>query len=107
MEYAYDEFNIQIGKRIKKLRLQRKYTREYLAECADISAKFLYEVETGKKAVRHMFYIVWRFHWELLLITFCRKNHSICCQNQNPYTKNYGKNKRESRTLLFVCYMNC
>lgn len=49
MEYAYDEFNIQIGKRIKKLRLQREYTREYLAECADISAKFLYEVETGKK----------------------------------------------------------
>lgn len=29
--------------------LQRKYTREYLAECADISAKFLYEVEAGKK----------------------------------------------------------
>lgn len=49
MEHAYDEFNIQIGKRIKKLRLQREYTREYLAECADISAKFLYEVETGKK----------------------------------------------------------
>ena len=37
MEHAYDEFNIQIGKRIKKLRLQREYTREYLAECADIS----------------------------------------------------------------------
>ena len=49
MEHAYDEFNIQIGKRIKKLRLQREYTREYLAECADISAKFLYEVEAGKK----------------------------------------------------------
>ena len=26
MEHAYDEFNIQIGKRIKKLRLQREYT---------------------------------------------------------------------------------
>lgn len=36
MEHAYDEFNIEIGKRIKKLRLQRKYTREYLSECADI-----------------------------------------------------------------------
>ena len=51
MEHAYDEFNIQIGKRIKKLRLQREYTREYLAECADISAKFLYEVEAGKKGL--------------------------------------------------------
>ncbi len=49
MEHAYDEFNIEIGKRIKKLRLQKEYTREYLAECADISAKFLYEVESGKK----------------------------------------------------------
>ena len=56
MEHAYDEFNIQIGKRIKKLRLQREYTREYLAECADISAKFLYEVEVGKKGVQYMFY---------------------------------------------------
>lgn len=39
MEHAYDEFNIQIGKRIKKLRLQREYTREYLAECADTGRK--------------------------------------------------------------------
>lgn len=49
MEHAYDEFNIEIGKRIKKLRLQKEYTREYLAECADISAKFLYEVESGEE----------------------------------------------------------
>ena len=68
MEHAYDEFNIQIGKRIKKLRLQREYTREYLAECADISAKFLYEVEAGKKG---------------------------CCQNLKLYIKNFERNSRK------------
>ena len=38
-----------IGERIRKLRESRHYTREVLAEKADISAKFLYEIETGKK----------------------------------------------------------
>ena len=38
-----------IGERIRKLRESRHYTREVLAENADISAKFLYEIETGKK----------------------------------------------------------
>ena len=31
------------------LRNDRGYTREQLAELADISEKFLYEIETGKK----------------------------------------------------------
>ena len=38
-----------MGERIRKLRESRHYTREVLAEKADISAKFLYEIETGKK----------------------------------------------------------
>lgn len=49
MKNTYEKFNIQIGKKIMKKRLQRGYTREYLAEMADISAKFLYEIEIGKK----------------------------------------------------------
>lgn len=31
------------------LRLHKHYTREYLAELAGISTKFLYEIEMGKK----------------------------------------------------------
>ena len=38
-----------VGKRILSERLLHNYTREYLAELADISPKFLYEIETGKK----------------------------------------------------------
>lgn len=41
--------DIQIGKRIRELRRQQNSTRERLAEKAGISAKFLYEIETGKK----------------------------------------------------------
>lgn len=42
--------NKEVGKRIKGLRLKRKMTREALAEAADISVSFLYEIETGKKS---------------------------------------------------------
>lgn len=41
--------NIQVGARIRELREIQNYTREVLAEKVDISAKFLYEIETGKK----------------------------------------------------------
>ena len=37
------------GERILLTRVMRGYTRETLAELADISPKFLYEIETGKK----------------------------------------------------------
>lgn len=41
--------DIHIGKRIRELRKLQNDTRESLAEKADISAKFLYEIEMGKK----------------------------------------------------------
>ena len=41
--------NIEIGARIRELREIQNYTREGLAEKVDISAKFLYEIEMGKK----------------------------------------------------------
>lgn len=39
----------EAGERIMMARIMRGYTRENLAELADISTKFLYEIETGKK----------------------------------------------------------
>ncbi len=45
----YTDFYKNVGKRILSERLLHNYTREYLAELADISPKFLYEIETGKK----------------------------------------------------------
>lgn len=42
--------NNTVGGRIKYLRLTRKMTREELAEAAEMSTSFLYEIETGKKS---------------------------------------------------------
>lgn len=47
-----DMTNAAIGARIRKIRELRGYTRERLAEYADISADFLWEVETGRKGVK-------------------------------------------------------
>lgn len=41
--------NLEVGARIRELREHQNYTRETLAEKTDISAKFLYEIEIGKK----------------------------------------------------------
>lgn len=38
-----------VGQRIRKLREANSYTRDAFAEKVDISSKFLYEIETGKK----------------------------------------------------------
>ena len=39
----------EAGSKIRFLREEKHYTREHLAELADISPKFLYEVENGQK----------------------------------------------------------
>lgn len=43
--------NEDIGKRIRQLRESRNQTREELAEKSEISTKFLYEIEMGKKGL--------------------------------------------------------
>ncbi len=42
--------SVQIGGRIRELREIQNYTREAFAEKVDISEKFLYEIEVGKKS---------------------------------------------------------
>lgn len=46
---TYRKFNIYLGNRVMETRLNQHLTREYVAELADISPKFLYEIEKGKK----------------------------------------------------------
>ncbi len=41
----------EIGNRIKMIRESRNFTREELADKAEISSKFLYEVEKGRKGL--------------------------------------------------------
>lgn len=53
MPIVQAEFTTKIGQRIMDLRMRKKFlkklSREYLAEEADISPKYLYEIEKGKK----------------------------------------------------------
>lgn len=44
-------FKREIGKRIRQIREEKEMTREQLATSADITTKFLYEVENGKKGL--------------------------------------------------------
>jgi transcriptional regulator with XRE-family HTH domain len=46
-----NSFYTDIGTRIKQKRLKLHWTREKLAAAANISVKFLYEVETGNKGM--------------------------------------------------------
>ncbi|MBO6154129.1 MAG: helix-turn-helix transcriptional regulator [Lachnospiraceae bacterium] len=39
-----------IGVRIREVREEKHLTREQLAEQIDVSAKFIYEIESGKKS---------------------------------------------------------
>ena len=49
---AMDLSNEAIGRRIRQVREERGYTREKLAELADISADFIWEIEAGRKSMK-------------------------------------------------------
>lgn len=44
-----NDFYERAGLRIRELRESKRFTREKLSEIAEISPKFLYEIETGQK----------------------------------------------------------
>lgn len=46
-----DDFNISIGNRVRLIREAQKKTREQVAEEANISAQFLFYIETGRKSM--------------------------------------------------------
>lgn len=45
------ELNIAVGGRIRKVRERQRYTREQIAERANISAQFLADIENGYKSM--------------------------------------------------------
>lgn len=45
------DINITLGSRLKKIRTQKKITREELAEKIDVSSRFLADVEIGKVGI--------------------------------------------------------
>ena len=47
-----DMSNAAIGNRIRKFRMANGFTLEQLAEYAEISTNFLWEIETGRKSMK-------------------------------------------------------
>ena len=45
------DLNVEIGSRIRIIREAQNKTREQVAEAANISAQFLFYIETGKKSM--------------------------------------------------------
>ena len=45
------DINTQIGQRIRIKREERKYSRERLAECIDVSPQFLAQIELGRRGM--------------------------------------------------------
>ena len=45
------ELNLEIGSRIRLIREAQKKTREQIAEIAEISPQFLFDIESGKKGM--------------------------------------------------------
>lgn len=45
------DFNKKLGLKIKKLRERRGLSREKLGEMAEISDRFIYDIETGQKGM--------------------------------------------------------
>ena len=46
-----NDFNLDIGKRIRQIRESQGKTREQIAEIAEISPQFLFYIETGQKSM--------------------------------------------------------
>lgn len=48
---SVNDFNVDIGKRIRQIRESQGKTREQIAEAAEISPQFLFYIETGQKSM--------------------------------------------------------
>lgn len=48
---SVNDFNVDIGKRIRQIRESQHKTREQIAEAAEISPQFLFYIETGQKSM--------------------------------------------------------
>ena len=58
MEHTKETFSHKVGQQLRQIRKEQNLTREQLAEQANISSKYLYEIEKGRKNCS--LYIIYR-----------------------------------------------
>lgn len=106
MQDTHEKFNLVLGERIMDIRVRHKFTREYLAEKAEISPKFLYEIEMGKKGCSS--YVLCRLAEALgVSADFLLQNEeSLLNQNgiEEWYLKFENKEKKKIKDILKILY---
>lgn len=105
MRSTYEEFNLKIGRKIMQIRKKKALTREYLAELADISPKFLYEIEMGKKGCSS--YILYRISSALDVLPdflMCDNDEMMKGNIVNVYGSLDINQKRQVDSILQILY---
>lgn len=100
---------IAVGKRIKKIRKQKNYTQEKVAEIADLSTKYISEIELGKKEGRLDTYFRIALALDVSVDEFLKdsvpSNTVAFERNFNTLYKNFGKIRREM-LLDFMSFLD-
>ena len=88
-----------VGKRIKSIRKKKKYSQKYVAEAANLSDKYLSEIECGKKEGRLEIYVriaaVLDVSLDEFIIDFSAADSIVFEHNINNLYKSFGKVRKE------------
>jgi len=82
MKDQEQKLKILLGKRIRSLRLSKGWTQQELGEKADISYKFLGEIERGKQNPSFVMLVKIADAFKIELIELCRFTHEISSRNE-------------------------
>lgn len=106
MQNTHEKFNLMLGTKIMDIRVRHKFTREYLAEKAEISTKFLYEIEMGRKGCSS--YVLCRLADALGVSTdFLLQNEEALLDQsgiEEWYSKFENKEKKKIKDILRILY---
>lgn len=100
---------VAVGKKIKNIRMQRKYSQQNLADMTNLSMKYISEIELGKKEGRLDIYYRIATALNVSLDEFVMDsvpaNTIIFENNFNAVYKSFGKT-RKNMLLNFMYYLN-
>lgn len=90
---------VAVGKRIKRLRKKKGYSQKYVADAANLSDKYISEIEGGKKEGRLDIYVriatVLDVSLDEFITDFVPANSAIFEHNINNMCKDFGKTRKE------------
>lgn len=89
----------KVGKRIKKIRKQKKYSQQFMAEKTGLSTNYISEIELGKKEGRLDIYVrianALNVSLDEFVVDTTPAKSVIFERNFNSVYQTFGKNRRE------------